>query len=136
MSLSVPASTICCCNPCMSTESVCPIESTRFMIWPMSAAAGPGGTVSPGEYEAAGTGIGGVSATATSPKMPTGFTVAVDPFGIVYWSSMRSMTSRISVAAQVHVAHVADAHAGEQHGLPLLQVLAPREPRVERIARV
>ena len=92
--------------------------------------------MSPAAYEVGGTGIGGVSATATSPKMPTAFTVAVEPFGTVYLSSMLQQDVEISVATQRHVADVADAHAGEQHGLPLLEVLAPREARVQRISRL
>ena len=40
----------------------------------------------------------------------------------------------ISVAAQRYVADVSDAHAGQQHRLSLLEILSPREPRVQRIA--
>jgi hypothetical protein len=39
-----------------------------------------------------------------------------------------------AVVAQHHVAHVAHLHAGEAHGLADLEVLAPAEHRVQRVA--
>jgi hypothetical protein len=59
-----------------------------------SAAGGPGGTVSPAAYDAEVSGVGGVSAMATSPKIPIGLTTAFEPLGIEYWSSIRNITSR------------------------------------------
>ena len=63
------------------------------MIAWMSVSAGPTGTVSPGLYEM-GLGPFGVSAIATSPKMPIGFTLATEFFGTLTSSLTRSTTSR------------------------------------------
>src|SRR4051812_43742784 len=40
----------------------------------------------------------------------------------------------IAGAPQLNVAHIADVHTGQQDGLPLLEILSPGEPRVERIS--
>ena len=104
------------------------------MIAWMSVSAGPTGTVSPGAYD---TGLGpfGVSAIAASPKMPTGFTLATEFFGTFTSSFDAQHDVEIAVVAQLHVGDAPDVHAGEQHRLPRLEVLPPRELRVERIAR-
>ena len=102
----------------------------------MSALGGPGGTVSPGAYEAAGTRHG---------RRQRDRHVAEDADRL--HRRLRAFRDRdtvvdpqhdveIAVAPQRHVADVPDAHAGEQHRLSLLEVLSPGEARVERIARL
>ncbi len=68
----------------------------------MPGAASPAGIVSPGgiggmvwpDGSPRSSALSGVSATAMSPKKPTGTTVAVVPRGIWYAFSISSVTSR------------------------------------------